>query len=139
MLAFAPTQKAIMDRLRGDANVTALLNGVTNYKGVYDYVTEDTPFPYIVIGEPTSNQFEVKNNDIVDMSVTLHIWSIYKGNSEAYKILSAIHETFKYKLDITGYKTTKTSYQDARVFTDIDGIHRHGVFTLLITLEKENE
>ncbi|MCM3316182.1 DUF3168 domain-containing protein [Rummeliibacillus stabekisii] len=138
MLAFAPTQKAIMDRLRGDINVTSLLNKAPNYLGVYDYVTEDTTYPYIVVGEPTSDQFDVKNNDVVDMSITLHVWSSYKGNSEAYKILSAVHEAFKYKLDIKGYKTIKTSYRDAKVFTDIDGVHRHGVFTLLLTLEKES-
>ncbi|WP_397537873.1 DUF3168 domain-containing protein [Rummeliibacillus pycnus] len=136
-LAFAPTQKAILDRLRGDGNITSLLNKADKQSGIYDYVTESTPYPYVVVGEPSIDPFGVKNNDVADLTVTLHIWSNYKGNSEAYKILSAVHEAFIYKLAVTGYKTIKTSYSDARVFTDIDGIHRHGVFTLKISLEKE--
>ncbi|MEG0381034.1 MAG: DUF3168 domain-containing protein, partial [Kurthia sp.] len=105
--------------------------------GIYDYVTESTVYPYIVIGEPTVDDFSVKVDDVKDYKITLHIWSNYKGNSEAYKILSAVYEAFKYKLKVIGYNTIKTSSSDTKVFTDIDGIHRHGVFTLKISLQKE--
>ncbi|MFJ8262718.1 DUF3168 domain-containing protein [Rummeliibacillus sp. NPDC094406] len=136
-LAFAPTQKAILDRVRGDIDVTSLLNKADKQSGIYDYVSESTPYPYIVVGEPSIDPLGIKNSEVVDLMITLHIWSNYKGNSEAYKILSAVHESFKYKLNISSYKTVKTSYRDAKVLPDIDGVHRHGVFTLLLTLEKE--
>lgn len=136
-LVFGALQKAILDRLRSDVVVTGLLNQDKNTKGIYDYVTESTVYPYIVIGEPSVDAFSVKVDDVKDYKITLHIWSNYKGNSEAYKILSAVYEVFKYKLKISGYNTVKTSCSDTRVFTDIDGIHRHGVFTLKISLQKE--
>lgn len=136
-LAFVQLQKAILTRLRSDTNVTSLLNGTKNYLGVYDYVTEDTAFPYVVVGEPRADDFGVKTEDVKDYTVTLHIWSSYKGNSEAYKILSALYDSFKYKLTVEGFKTVRTSCVDTRVFTDIDGIHRHGVFTLKFSLQKE--
>lgn len=136
-LVFGALQKAILDRLRSDVAVTSLLNKELNTKGIYDYVTESTVYPYIVISEPRVDAFSVKSEDVKDYTITLHIWSNYKGNSEAYKILSAIYESLKYKLKISGYNTVKTSCNDTRVFTDIDGIHRHGVFTLKISLQKE--
>lgn len=136
-LAFVQLQKAILTRLRSDTNVTSLLNGAKNYLGVYDYVTEDTAFPYVIVGEPRVDEFGVKTEDVKDYTVTLHIWSNYKGNSEAYKILSALYDNLKYKLNIEGFKTVRTSCVDNRVFTDIDGIHRHGVFTLKFSLQKE--
>lgn len=136
-LVFGALQKAILDRLRSDVAVTSLLNQEKNTKGIYDYVTESTVYPYIVIGEPRVDAFSVKSEDVKDYTITLHIWSNYKGNSEAYKILSAIYESLKYKLKISGYNTVKTSCSDTRVFTDIDGIHRHGIFVLKISLQKE--
>lgn len=136
-LAFSETQKAIMKRLRETSEVTKLLNQSQQNKGIYDYVTEDTKFPYIVVGEPIMSLFEVKNNEVTNLNVTLHIWSTQKGNHEIFLLLSAIQEAFKYKLNIVGYKVIKTSWGDARVFLDIDAIHRHGVFVLKLTLEKE--
>lgn len=135
-LSFIPTQKAVLTRLRSDIIVTSLLNQEKNTKGIYDYVTKDTAFPYVVVSDPVVNAFSVKNSDVEDIKVTLHIWTAEKSNSKAYNILTAIHDVFKYKLDVTGYTVLKTSYEDARVFTDIDGIHQHGVFTLKLSLRK---
>lgn len=139
-LAFVPTQQAVYSRLLSTDTVTKLVNQTVNgkqYKGVYDFVPDDAPYPYIVIGEPRTDPFTVKNSDIVDVFITLHIWSNYKGKKEAYDILTACHEAFLIKLDITGYTVNNTSWSDARVFDDIDGALRHGVLTLKFNLEKE--
>lgn len=139
-LAFAPTHQAVYNRLLNDTTVQSLLKPMVDgkkYKKVCDYVPTDTPYPYIVIGEPRTDPFGVKNSDIVDVFITLHIWSNYKGKKEAYDILTACHEAFLLKLDITGYTVNKTSWSDARVFDDIDGVLRHGVLTLKFNLEKE--
>lgn len=135
-LSFIPTQKAVLTRLRSDSVVTNLLNNEKNTKGIYDYVAESTAFPYVVVSDPVVNAFSVKNDDVEDIKLTLHIWTAEKSNSKAYNILTAIHDAFKYKLDVTGYTVLKTSYEDARVFTDIDGIKQHGVFTLKLSLRK---
>lgn len=139
-LAFIPTQTAVFSRLMANESVTNLVKQTINdkqYKGIYDYVPDDAPYPYIVIGEPRTDPFAVKNSDVVDVYITLHIWSNYKGKKQAYDILAACHEAFLYKLDITGYTVNKTSWSDARVFNDIDGVLRHGVLTLKFNLEKE--
>lgn len=139
-LAFIPTQSAVFSRLLATESVTNLVKQTVNdkqYKGIYDYVPDDAPYPYIVIGEPRTDSFGIKNSDIVDVFITLHIWSNYRGKKEAYDILTACHEAFLYKLDITGYTVNNTSWSDARVFDDIDGVLRHGVLTLKFNLEKE--
>ncbi|WP_299514835.1 DUF3168 domain-containing protein [uncultured Rummeliibacillus sp.] len=139
-LAFAPTHQAVYNRLLSDTTVQSLLKTTVDgkkYKKVCDYVPADIPYPYIVIGEPRTDPFTVKNSDIVDVFITLHIWSNYKGKKEAYDILTACHEAFLIKLDITGYTVNNTSWSDARVFDDIDGVLRHGVLTLKFNLEKE--
>ncbi|PZX07900.1 uncharacterized protein DUF3168 [Psychrobacillus insolitus] len=141
-LAFAATHQAIYSRLLNDVPVTALVKKTVEgieYKGVYDHLTEDTPYPYIVIGEPRTDPFEVKNTDVEDVFITLHIWSNYSGKKEAYDILSACHEAFKYKLAITGHTVIKTSWSGAQVFDDIDATLRHGVITLKFTLSKGSD
>lgn len=139
-LAFVPTHQAVYNRLLNETDVQALLKTTVDgkkYKKVCDYVPTDIPYPYIVISEPRTDPFAVKNSDVVDVYITLHIWSNYKGKKEAYDILTACHEAFKIKLNITGYKVNETSWSDARVFDDIDGVLRHGVLTLKFNLEKE--
>ena len=49
---------------------------------VYDEVTENAKFPYIVIGDVEFNEPQGYFNDLLDMSMNLSIWSIWEGKKE---------------------------------------------------------
>ncbi|WP_121640608.1 DUF3168 domain-containing protein [Virgibacillus sp. Bac330] len=80
--ALWPLQQAIYKRL---ANDIALNKKVT---GVYDYVTKETPFPYMTIGEPNMSPFETKTSYSENIPWALHCYSMNPGKREVMEILN---------------------------------------------------
>lgn len=144
-LPFRELQKAVYQRLTNDGPLKSLLavDEDNGYYGVYDYVTEETPFPYIVIGEPSMNlEKEVKVEDIVEETLLLHVWhnqqtSGIVGNRVVYDILSAIHSALAFELVLQNYKVMRVTPSQPRVFDDIDNIRKHGVITFTFQLLKK--
>ena len=144
-LPFRELQKAVYQKLTTDAPLLSLLtvDNDNGYYGIYDYVTEETPFPYIVIGEPSmSLEKEVKVEDIVEETLLLHVWhnqatSGKYGNATVYDILSAIHTALAYELVLQNYKVMRVTPSQPRVFDDIDNIRKHGVITFKFQLLKK--
>ena len=61
---------------------------------VYDEVTENAKFPYIVIGDVEFNEPQGYFNDLLDISMNLSIWSIWEGKKEVNDISSNIINAF---------------------------------------------
>ena len=61
---------------------------------VYDEVTENAKFPYIVIGDVEFNEPQGYFNDLLDISLNLSIWSIWEGKKETNDICSNIINNF---------------------------------------------
>ena len=61
---------------------------------VYDEVTENAKFPYIVIGDIEFNEPQGYFNDLLDISINLSIWSIWEGKKETNDICSNIINNF---------------------------------------------
>ena len=61
---------------------------------VYDEVTENAKFPYIVIGDVEFSEPQGYFNDLLDISMNLSIWSIWEGKKEANDICSNIINNF---------------------------------------------
>ena len=61
---------------------------------VYDEVTENAKFPYIVIGDVEFNEPQGYFNDLLDISMNLSIWSIWEGKKEVNDISSNIITNF---------------------------------------------
>lgn len=61
---------------------------------VYDEVTEDSKFPYIVIGDLEFNQAENHFNDLIDINLNILIWSVWEGKKEVNDIVSNIINSF---------------------------------------------
>lgn len=144
-LPFRELQKALFQRLTTDAALLSLLavNEDEGHTGVYDHITEETPFPYIVIGEPSMNlDNDVKIEEIVEETILLHIWhnqqtSNQYGNTVVYEILSAIHNALAYELLLPNYKVMEVRPTQPRVFDDIDNIRKHGVISFTFKLIKK--
>ena len=61
---------------------------------VYDEVTEEAKFPYVVIGDLEFNQAENYFNDLIDINLNILVWSIWEGKKEVNDILSNIINAF---------------------------------------------
>lgn len=61
---------------------------------VYDYIKENTPFPYITIGEETETPWDTKTGNGSEVDCEIHLWSQRKGYKEnkdlAQKVLDAM-------------------------------------------------
>lgn len=100
----------------------------TKVKGIYDYVDEDTPFPYVTIGDPTVSPFATKSSHGEEVSVVLHCFSKYKGKREAFEILNLIVQAITKKdLEIEGFTFFRLELEGMNVITDIDGKTKHGI------------
>ncbi|GAB6171993.1 DUF3168 domain-containing protein [Paradesulfitobacterium aromaticivorans] len=119
-------QTAIFNRLTTDAALTAKVTGV------FDDVTPGQAYPYVTLGEDTSADGGTKTFDGEDVTKTLHVWSRYDGKKEAQEILSLVLESMTREplLLSGGFSVQFSQLEMLQVFTDADGITRHGVMRL---------
>ena len=61
---------------------------------VYDEVTENAKFPYVVIGDVEFEEAEYHFNDLIDINLNILIWSIWEGKKEVNDIASNIINAF---------------------------------------------
>ena len=61
---------------------------------VYDEVTEEAKFPYVVIGDLEFEEAEYHFNDLIDINLNILIWSIWEGKKEVNDIASNIINAF---------------------------------------------
>ena len=61
---------------------------------VYDEVTENAKFPYIVIGDVEFSEAQRHFNDLIDINLNILIWSIWEGKKEVNDISSNIINAF---------------------------------------------
>ena len=61
---------------------------------VYDEVSEDAKFPYVVIGDIDFSEGQNNFNDLLDINLNILVWSIWEGKKEVNDILSNIINIF---------------------------------------------
>lgn len=61
---------------------------------VYDFVPENTILPFVTLGNINAEDKSTKSDDIIHLTVQIHIWSTYRGryeiNSLAETIINAL-------------------------------------------------
>ena len=94
---------------------------------VFD-VPEDTSYPYITIGEDNISEFGTKDLDGTTSTMTIHIWSEYKGSKETKQIMDRIHDLLHdSSLSVSGFNLINMRFEFSDIMRDPDGITRHGV------------
>lgn len=127
-------QTALYRRLSADEGLLSLVSGV------YDHVTEDTAFPYVVLSNPTISDESLKNSEVFEYSVTLHIWhnqatSGEYGNRKPFLIKQAVYDALRYKLELPSYHVRRVCITENLLFNDVDDRLKHGVLTYRFTLQ----
>lgn len=104
-------------------------NSETLLPNVYDYVTADTPKPYITIGEPLVTPSTNKTSYREEMPWTHHVWSDYNGKKEAYDIMNLMLKSLsRTPLEIEGaFYLQNFNVEQLQVITDIDNTTYHGI------------
>ena len=93
-------QKAVFSALNTGSITDASGAAIT---GVFDDVPTDTAYPYIRIGEETISENSSKDNDIFEHTLTIHIWSQYRGRRDIKDIMKQVHDTLHdSSLSVTG-------------------------------------
>ena len=102
---------------------------------VYDFVPQDSDYPYIVIGDTTSLPNDTDTEIGSDSTITIHVWSRYRGRLEVKQIQQAIYDILhRAQLSVSGSHFVMIDCEFQESFRDADGLTMHGVqrFRMLI-------
>ena len=61
---------------------------------VYDEVSEEAKFPYVVIGDIDFSEGQNNFNDLLDLNLNILVWSLWEGKKEVNDILCNIINIF---------------------------------------------
>ena len=118
-------QKSVFSALNGASITDAGGSAIT---GIFDDVPEGTAYPYIVIGEETAIDVSAKDKDIFEHTLTIHIWSQYRGRRDIKDIMKQVHDTLHdSSLSVTGASMVNMRQEFQTTLLEGDGLTRHGV------------
>ena len=118
-------QKAVFSALNTGSITDASGSAIT---GVFDDVPTNTAYPYIRIGEETLSVNASKDKDIFEHTLTIHIWSQYRGNRDIKDIMKQVHDILHdSSLTVSGASMVNMRQEFHTTITEGDGITRHGV------------
>lgn len=124
-------QRSIFAKLDGDATLTALVTGVFNR------VPQGQAFPYIKIGHRTIRNWSTFGTLGEEPTITLHIWSRYRGNKEAEDIMSRMDTLLnRATLSVTGQNFVSIEREFSDVLEEQDGVTYHGIQRYRILLHE---
>jgi len=118
------------------ARLTAELGNKVN--GVFDYVPEDTKFPYVVIGRVQSTPERTKTTVGERVEVELDIWSSAKGKKETINIVNLIEGALEDELTIPGADLIEQDITSIEVLEEINDLY-HGTVVFEVLLDMEGD
>lgn len=128
-----PIQGALVQALRGDAELTGLISGV------YDYLPEEAGYPFVVVGEAIATPDNAHDRYGQETAVTVHVWSQYRGHSQGLRIAARITAVLDHQpLAIAGHDHVATRWESTQTLTDPEppGDIRHVVLRYRIVTEQ---
>jgi len=118
-------QKSVFSALNG-GSITD--HAGTAIAGVFDDVPEGTAYPYVLVGEETLSDNSSKDKDIFEHTLTIHIWSQYRGRRDIKVIMKQVHDLLHdSSLSVNGASMVNMRQEFQTTLLEGDGITRHGV------------
>ena len=116
-------QKTIFDRLSGDSNLTSTLGAA-----VYDFVPDNSAFPYVKLGEETAVDVGTKTLQGNEHTLVIHSFSRYRGSKEIKNIMSRIYALLhESSLSVSGAELVNLRFEFSDVIKENDGRTTHGL------------
>ena len=116
---------------------------IAGVKRVSDHYLTDPgtgDFPFVQIGEAHALPLDVSGSDGAERYIDLHVWSRYRGQGEAKRILDGLRGLFHARpLAVPGLSSAFAYAESERVLSDPDGLTRHGVLTLKILCHEQEK
>jgi len=126
-------QKAIVQTLKADADVVALIGG-----RIYDRVPEGAEFPYISFGAIESRSFMADCLDLAEITVQLDCWSRKAGFGELREIAEAVRQALHDKdLTLERHAMVTITHERTHELYDPDGTTTHAALIFAATIERE--
>lgn len=126
-------QTAIYSVLTADGALFALDGGTPI--SVYDDVPKDTAYPYVVIGEESTINNGSKTLDGIEHTITIHVWSQYRGRYEIKHIMQSIYENLhNADITVTDASLVNIRQEFSTTLQEADGITRHGVMRFRVAM-----
>ena len=115
-------QKTVFDALDGDSTLQSLVTDV------FDFVPENTAFPYVKIGEETAVDNGTKTLQGNEHTLVIHTFSRYRGSKETKEIMSRIYALLhESDLSISGASLVNLRFEFSDVIKENDGLTTHGI------------
>lgn len=105
---------------------------------VFDYVPEDTKFPYVVIGRLQSTPERTKTTVGERVEVELDIWSSAKGKKETISIVNLIKDALDEELPIPGADLIDQDITSIEVLEEMNDLY-HGTVVFEVLLDMEGD
>lgn len=131
-LAALPTQAGIRDALLADVPLMSLI------KGVFDWVEEKQPYPYIVIGEAMETPANAHDRYGSEVLETLHVWDQNRGFAQSLAIAARVVQVLDHgPLTIVGHVHRWTRFVSLQTLRDPEppGDIRHVPMTFRVGTE----
>lgn len=126
-----PLQMAVYQRLTGDPELSAIA-------AVLDEVPEDAPYPHVTFGELIEELDDTHDNQGLDVSLVMHIWSKYPGYAECARILAHLDRLLdRAAFDVEGFAVSSLHREHHRMMRDPDPQIRHCPVRFRVWLSKE--
>jgi hypothetical protein len=123
-------QKGVYAKLSGDVTLSSM---VTNE---YDFVPEDSGFPYIALGEAREQDYSTLSTKGAAVELDIHVFSRDRGKKASFQVLSRIYDLLHdQSVTVTGFTAVNVRFVNARVFLESDGITYHGISKFRIITE----
>lgn len=125
-------QQALYSRLSGDGVLMGMI------EGIYDTVPQQSPFPYIVIGDGVQDDVVASGLVAVQCTLTIELFSRSKGRKEALLILERIYGLLhRNVLIVDGYECIVTRCERAETDMLLDALTLRGSMTVGVLLAEE--
>ena len=114
-------QKAVYAQLTGDSTLMAMVTGV------YDYVQEETAYPYITIGNITGSEWTTLATSGVQVALTVEVFTRDRGRKTAADIIQRVHELLHdANLAVTGKTLVNLYFDSSDITLGRDGLSYQG-------------
>lgn len=124
-------QTAHIAALRADATIQSFCG-----TRVYDYVPENTAYPYIVYHIADSDEWDTTTENGDEHSVYVHVWSDGEGSKETRQLMNRIYEMFHDNASFILTDHVMVNSRRVMRATDREGQLYHGVSLFRVVTEE---